>query len=239
VADLGVALVEQFERIGAIAINGATCIARAGDKLRCLQLLSQHDIPVPKTILTRQPGDLPWAIAQVGGPPVVLKFLQGAQGVGVMLADSSPAAESILDAFWGLNRNVLIQEYIGESSGTDVRVFVIGGRAVAAMRRRARGSEFRSNLHRGGWGEALPADSRFGELAQRAAQVLGMDVAGVDLLESKRGPLVVEVNASPGLEGIEEVTKVDVADALIAHVEERMQAARHVRVADRPFFAQP
>jgi ribosomal protein S6--L-glutamate ligase len=242
VADLGVAVVEHFERIGAIAINRAQAIARAGDKLRGAQWLSQHDIPVPRTILTRRPADVAWAIEQVGGPPVVLKFLQGAQGVGVMLADSRRAAESILDALWGLNRNVLIQEYVEESSGSDVRVFVIGGRAVAAMRRRARGSEFRSNLHRGGWGEPVPADSAFGELAQIAARTLDLDVAGVDLLEAKTGPLVVEVNASPGLEGIEEVTRVDVADAFIAHIEERArrgQPPADVRGADRPFFAQP
>lgn len=221
VSEFGVAVAEQFQLMGKLVINNAAAIVRAGDKLRCLQLLVQNGLKVPHTVMTRSPMDLDDALRRVGGPPVVLKFLQGSQGVGVMIADSRRAVLSALDAFWGLNRNVLVQEFVRESAGRDVRVFVIGGQAVAAMRRRARGEEFRSNLHRGGSGESIEVDPAMAEVAGKAAATLGLDVAGVDLLESNHGPLIVEVNASPGLEGIEDVTGVDVASHLIAHVERR------------------
>ncbi|HZY90191.1 MAG TPA: RimK family alpha-L-glutamate ligase, partial [Gemmataceae bacterium] len=183
------------------------------------QLLSRHDIGLPPTIYTRQAEHVPACIEKVEGPPVVVKVLQGTQGIGVVLAESTAAASSVIEAFHGLEQNILIQKFIREANGADIRALVVGRKVVAAMKRQAVAGEFRSNMHRGGTAKnmKLPADYRRTALA--AARVLGLTVAGVDLIESDEGPMVMEVNSSPGLEGIQKTTGVDVADAVVEHIE--------------------
>jgi ribosomal protein S6--L-glutamate ligase len=221
----GLAVVRQFEMKGVYCLNESQAIARSRDKLRCLQLLSRHDIGVPPTVFTRQADHVAACMEQVDGPPVVVKLLQGTQGIGVVLAESTAAASSVIDAFHGLDQNILIQKFIRESHGADLRALVVGRRVVAAMRRQAVAGEFRSNIHRGGKAKKidLPADYR--KTALTAARVLGLRVAGVDLIESKEGPMVMEVNSSPGLEGIEKATGIDVAAAIIEQIER--DASRH------------
>jgi len=224
----GLAVVRQFEMMGVYCLNGSQAIARSRDKLRCLQILSRHEIGLPPTVYTRQADHVPNCINHLDGPPVIVKLLQGTQGVGVILAESTMAAGSVIEAFHGLDQNILIQKYIREAQGADIRALVVGRRVVAAMRRQAVAGEFRSNIHRGGKTKKihLPLDYRKAALA--AARVLGLRVAGVDLIESKDGPMVMEVNSSPGLEGIEKATGIDVASAVIEHVER--EAAPRVRV---------
>jgi ribosomal protein S6--L-glutamate ligase len=215
----GLAVVRQFEMMGVYCLNESQAIARSRDKLRCLQVLSRHDIGVPPTVFTRTPEHVRRCIEMAEGPPVVVKLLQGTQGIGVVLAETEQGASSVIEAFHGLDENILIQKYIKEAKGADVRAFVVGGRVVAAMRRQGKVGEFRSNLHRGGSAAAvrLPAESRKTALA--AAKALGLRVAGVDLIESAEGPMVVEVNSSPGLEGITKATGVDVAAEVIGLME--------------------
>src|SRR5205823_3317738 len=215
----GLAVVRQFEMMGVYCVNESQAIARSRDKLRCLQILSRHDIGMPATVYTRQADHLKGCIERVGGAPVVVKLLQGTQGTGVILAESEMTANSVVEAFQGLDQNILIQQFIKEANGSDIRALVVGKRVVAAMRRQAVAGEFRSNLHRGGKARMvrLPPDYRRTALA--AARVLGLRVAGVDMIESKQGPMVLEVNSSPGLEGIEKATRVNVADAIIRHIE--------------------
>ena len=172
--------------------------------------------------MTRNPAALREAINRVGGPPVILKFLQGAQGIGVILAETYKAAESTLDAFWSMNQNLLIQEYISESEGEDIRVIVSRDGVLAVMRRLAKPDDFRSNIHRGGWGELVTPPPGFTDVALDAARIIGLDVGGVDLLESRRGPMVLEVNSSPGLEGMEKATDQDVAEAIIRYAEKKV-----------------
>lgn len=215
VTEEGCAVVAQFEAMGIPVLNRAEAIAKARDKLRALQVLAGRRIPVPATVVVRGEEDLPEALDIVGGLPCILKLLQGTQGVGVMLAESKEALEAILQAFWSLGHTVLLQEFIAESRGKDVRAFVVGGHVVGAMRREAKLGEFRSNIHRGGVGRAVtlrPEDERDVVLA---AHVLGLDVAGVDYLESKDGPKIIEVNASPGFQGLEEATRKDIAGAIL------------------------
>ncbi|MFH2000634.1 MAG: RimK family alpha-L-glutamate ligase [Planctomycetota bacterium] len=221
-AEFGVAVVKQFQMMGITVINNSLSIMRARDKLRCMQILARHSISVPKTVMTRNPAEMRKAIQHVGGPPVILKFLQGSQGIGVILAESYKAAESTLDAFWSMNQNLLIQEYIQESEGRDIRVVVTRDKPIALMRRMAKPDDFRSNIHRGGWGELLAAPEGFVELALQAARIIGLDVGGVDILESLRGPLILEINASPGMEGIESATGIDVAGAIIEFTEKKV-----------------
>jgi ribosomal protein S6--L-glutamate ligase len=221
----GLAVVRQFEMMGVYCINESQAIARSRDKLRALQILSRHDIGVPPTIYTRQAEHVPDCIEQVEGPPVVVKLLEGAQGVGVILAETAKAANSVIEAFHGLDQNILIQKFIGESEGTDIRALVVGRRVVAAMRRKAVAGEFRANLHRGGTTKKIRLPEAYRKTAIAAARVLGLRVAGVDLIESKEGPLVLEVNSSPGLEGIEKSTGVDVAAAIIQQIERKTAAA--------------
>lgn len=218
----GMAVVRQFEMMGVYCLNESQAIARSRDKLRCLQLLCRHDIGIPPTVFTRQADHVPDCMEKVDGPPVVVKLLQGTQGIGVVLAESERAAGSVIEAFHGLDQNILIQKFIKEAKGADIRAFVVGRKVVAAMKRQAVAGEFRSNLHRGGHATKfrLPPDYRKTALA--AARVLGLHVAGVDLIESKEGPMVMEVNSSPGLEGIEKTTGVDVADAMIEHLEKQV-----------------
>jgi ribosomal protein S6--L-glutamate ligase len=215
----GLAVVRQFEMMGVYCLNESQAIARSRDKLRCLQLLSRHDIGIPPTIYTRQAEHIPACIAQVDGPPVVVKLLQGTQGIGVVLAESQRAASSVIEAFHGLEQDILIQKFIKESKGADIRALVVGNKVVAAMRRQAVAGEFRSNLHRGGKAKGLKLRPEYRRTAVAAARVLGLTLAGVDMLESNEGPMVMEVNSSPGLEGIQRASEVDVADAIIEHME--------------------
>jgi ribosomal protein S6--L-glutamate ligase len=219
ITHFGLAVVRQFEMMGVYCLNESQAIARSRDKLRCLQLLSRHDIGLPPTIYTRQAEHVPACIERVEGPPVVVKLLQGTQGIGVVLAESTMAASSVIEAFHGLDQNILIQKFIREANGSDIRALVVGRKVVAAMKRQAISGEFRSNIHRGGTARKFRLPAEYRKTALAAARVLGLTVAGVDLIESAEGPMVMEVNSSPGLEGIQKTTGVDVADAIIEHVE--------------------
>lgn len=216
----GVAVVRQWQLLGVTPLNDAEGIARSRDKLHALQILAAAGIDVPYTAYAHDRNELNRAIHHVGGPPVILKLLEGTHGVGVMLCDSMVSAESVLDAMGGLEQRVLVQEYIEESAGRDLRAIVVGDRVVAAMRRISSGGDFRSNLHQGGTAVPVTLEDDTAELAVRAARTLGLQVAGVDLLESHRGPLVLEVNSSPGLEGIERTTRVDVAGHIVELLEQ-------------------
>jgi ribosomal protein S6--L-glutamate ligase len=216
----GLAVVRQLEAIGVPLVNGSRAIECSRDKLRALQLLAAGEVPIPRTVLARGGGDLAALVAQVGGLPAILKLLQGTQGVGVMIAHSMAEVESILTTLRDLGQEILLQEFVAESRGRDVRALVVGGRVVGAMRREARVGEFRSNLHRGGAGRSLELDPAFAAVAIRAARVLGLEVAGVDLLEADGGPRVMEVNSSPGFEGLEAATGLDVAGAIVARAAE-------------------
>jgi ribosomal protein S6--L-glutamate ligase len=225
----GLAVVRQFEMMGVYCLNESQAIARSRDKLRCLQILSRHDIGLPPTIYTRQAEHVPGCIEKVHGPPVVVKLLEGTQGVGVILAESTAAASSVIEAFHGLDQNILIQQFIREAGGSDIRALVVGRKVVAAMRRHAVAGEFRSNLHRGAKARKVDLPLEYRRTAQAAARVLGLKLAGVDLIESRDGPMVMEVNSSPGLEGIENATGVDVAAAVIEHIERDIASARQAR----------
>ncbi len=219
----GTAILRQFASTGAYCLNSATGIINSRDKLLAHQVLANAGIGQPLTAFASSPKDTRDLIALVGGAPVVVKLLQSSQGRGVVLAETRKAAESLVDAFRGLDASFLVQEFIAEAAGADVRCFVIGGRVVGAMRRRAAEGEFRSNLHRGGKAEVVQLTSEERETARRAAKVLDLAVAGVDLLQSDAGPRVLEVNSSPGLEGIETVTGLNVADRIFQHLETRVR----------------
>lgn len=214
----GTAVVRQFQEMGVFCANTAHGISNSRDKLRSLQILSRHQIGIPRTTFVRDRKDVLPAIHRVGGAPVVIKLIEGTQGIGVLLAESIKAAESIIELLQSQKQNVLIQKFVAESKGKDIRAFVVGDRVVAAMRRVAQGQEFRSNVHRGGIAEAVELDEHYRETAVRAAQILGLQVAGVDMLEGKNGPQIMEVNSSPGLEGIETATGLDIAGAVIDYV---------------------
>ena len=214
----GTAVVRQFEQMDVYTPNTSNGITNSRDKLRSLQILSRHDIGIPRTAFVRDRKDVLPAIERLGGAPVIIKILEGTQGVGVILADNTKVAEAIIETLQSTKQNVLIQAFVKESKGRDIRAFVVGGRVVAAMRRVAQGDEFRSNVHRGGKAEPVTLDSEFQETAIRAAQIMGLRVAGVDMLESASGPQIMEVNSSPGLEGIEGATGLDIAGAVIDHI---------------------
>lgn len=216
----GTAVVRQFEQMGVYTLASAQAISFSRDKLRALQMLSRHNIGIPQTLFVRDRAALLPAIERLGGAPVVIKVLEGTQGMGVILAETEDVAKAVIETLQGARQNVLIQKFVAESRGKDIRAFVVGGRVVAAMRRIAQGDEFRSNLHLGGRTEPVDLDPEYESTAIRAAQVLGLAVAGVDMLESKRGPQVLEVNSSPGLQGIESATGVDVAGAIVQHIED-------------------
>jgi ribosomal protein S6--L-glutamate ligase len=218
----GLAVVRQFEMMGVYCLNESQAIARSRDKLRCLQILSRHDLGMPMTIYTRQADHVPRCIEQVNGPPVIVKLLQGTQGVGVVLAESTAAASSVIEAFHGLDQNLLIQQFIREANGSDIRAVVVGRRVVAAMRRQALAGEFRSNMHRGGKSKPMKLTQDYRRTALAAARILGLRMAGVDMIDSKEGAMVMEVNSSPGLEGIQKTTGVDVAKATIEHIEREL-----------------
>jgi len=214
----GTAVVRQFEQMDVFTANGSTGISNSRDKLRCMQILSRHQIGIPQTTFVRDRADILPAIERVGGAPVIIKLLEGTQGVGVILADSVKVAEAIIETLHSTKQNVLVQKFVSESKGRDVRAFVIGDRVVAAMRRVAQGQEFRSNVHRGGKTEVIELDQAYQDTAVRSAQIMGLRVAGVDMLEGKDGPQVMEVNSSPGLEGIEQTTQLDIAGAVIDYL---------------------
>ena len=222
ITNYGTAVVRQFEQMDVYTPSSSHGIANSRDKLRAHQILSRHDIGMPHTAFVNQRKDVLPAIARVGGAPVIIKLLEGTQGVGVILADSEKVAEAIIETLQKAEKNVLIQKFVGESSGRDVRAFVVGDRVVAAMRRTAQGGDFRSNVHRGGSTEAIDLDEDFRNTAIRAAQIMGLKVAGVDMLEGKDGPQVMEVNSSPGLQGIETATQLDVAGAIIDYMERQV-----------------
>jgi ribosomal protein S6--L-glutamate ligase len=213
----GSAVLRQFELMGAVTSNSSDAILRARDKLRCYQLLAGEGIGLPDTVFGDNPDDTADLMSLLGEPPHVIKLVEGSQGNGVILAEGLSSSRSVIEAFRGIYANFLVQEFIAEAKGSDLRCFVVGDRVVAAMHRQAEPGEFRSNLHRGGQASQVELSAAESEMAVRAARVIGLGVAGVDLLRSRRGPLVLEVNASPGLEGIEGVTAVDVAGAVVEH----------------------
>jgi ribosomal protein S6--L-glutamate ligase len=222
ITSYGVSVVRQFQQMGVFCANTANSISNTRDKLRCLQLLSRFDVGVAPTSYVRDRKDILPAIERVGGAPVIIKLLEGTQGVGVILAESQKVAEAIVEGFQGVRQPVLIQKFVKESMGRDIRAFVVGDRVVGAMRRVAQGQEFRSNLHRGGQAERVDLDPVFERTAIQTAQILGLRVAGVDMLESKDGPQVIEVNSSPGLEGIELCTGIDVAGAIVDYINDQV-----------------
>lgn len=214
----GTAVVRQFQEMDVFCANTAHGISNSRDKLRSLQILSRHHVGIPRTTFVRDKKDVLPAIERVGGAPVVVKLIEGTQGIGVLLAESVTQAASIVELLQSQKQNVLIQKFVAESKGKDVRAFVVGDRVVAAMRRVAQGQEFRSNVHRGGIAEPIELDEHYRETAVRCAQILGLQVAGVDMLEGEDGPQVMEVNSSPGLEGIEACTELDIAGAVIDYI---------------------
>jgi ribosomal protein S6--L-glutamate ligase len=217
VTSYGLAVVRHFEMMGVPCLNGAISIARSRDKLRAMQLLTKKDIDVPITVCARTPKDLDLMLELVGGVPVIVKLQQGTQGIGVMIAETRQAVSSLLETLWGMGQDIVVQQYIAESKGRDIRAFVVGSRVVAAMRRAAKAGEFRSNLHRGG---------------------AGLVVAGVDMLESASGPKILEINSSPGLEGIERATGVDVADKILARAERYVEKRARRRSMDATIDAE-
>ncbi|MDZ5619463.1 30S ribosomal protein S6--L-glutamate ligase [Nocardioides sp. HM23] len=228
----GTAVVRQFEQMSVYTPNTAGGITNSRDKLRATQILSRHGVAMPPTTFVQDRADVIPAIERVGGAPVVIKLLEGTQGIGVILAPTIKVAEAIIETLQSTRQNVLIQSFVKESKGRDIRALVVGDRVVAAMRRTAKGDEFRSNVHRGGSVEKVDITPEFEHVAVRAAQIMGLKVAGVDMLEGKKGPLVMEVNSSPGLEGIEEATKLDVAGAIIDYIDNQV-AFPHIDVRER------
>ena len=215
----GTAVLRQFEMMGVFPVNESVAIARARDKLRSLQLLSRKGVGLPTTGFANAPDDVPDLINMVGGAPLVIKLLEGTQGIGVVLAETRQAAESVIEAFMGLKVSIMVQEYIKEAGGADIRCFVVDGKVIAAMKRQAKAGEFRSNLHRGGSASLIRITPEERATAVRAARIIGLNVAGVDILRSRHGPLVMEVNSSPGLEGIESATGKDLAGMIISFIE--------------------
>ncbi len=226
ITDHGLAVVNQFEMMGVPVVNTSLAIGRSRDKFRSLQFLSRHEVDIPRTVMARGPGQIRAALRIVGGLPVVLKLVQGTQGIGVMLAETESALESILHTLWAVGQNVLIQEFVEESRGRDIRALVVGRRVVAAMTRVARIGEFRSNIHRGGVGRVVRLAAGYERAAVRAARIMELDIAGVDMLESRTGPKIIEVNSSPGFEGLERAAGVDIARAIVDHAASRAPARK-------------
>ena len=231
ITNYGLAVVRQFDLMGVPVLNGAVSIARSRDKLRALQLLTRRKIDVPTTVCARSPAGVEAALGLVGGCPAIVKLQQGTQGIGTMIAETPQAVHSLLETFWAMGQDIVLQEYVRESKGRDVRVIVVGGRVVASMRRVAKAGEFRSNLHRGGRGDKVVLPRAYRSVAIRAAKAMGLEVAGVDMLEGKAGPKILEINSSPGLEGVERASGVDVAGAIITHAER--YAVAHGRLSKR------
>ncbi|OEY66857.1 30S ribosomal protein S6--L-glutamate ligase [Marinobacter sp. X15-166B] len=219
----GTAVLRQFEMMGVFPMNESVAISRSRDKLRSLQLLARKGVGMPVTGFANKPDNVPELIKMVGGAPVVIKLLQGTQGIGVVLAETRKAAESVIEAFMGLKADILVQEFVKEAGGADIRCFVIGDKVIAAMKRQALEGEFRSNLHRGGTASLVRISPEERRTAVAAAKAMGLNVAGVDLLRSSRGPLVMEVNSSPGLEGIENATGKNVAGLILNWIEKNQK----------------
>ena len=218
----GLAVLRQCEQMGIYAPNESVAIARSRDKLRAIQMLSRHSIGIPATEFVRHSSDILPAIRRVGGVPVIIKVLEGTQGVGVILAETEKVAEAIIQTLQGAKQNVLIQKFVKESQGRDIRAFVVGDRVVGAMRRMAKPGEYRSNVHRGASVEPVTLPPEFERTALRATQIMGLGVAGVDMLESDEGPQILEINSSPGLQGIEKATGLDVASSIIEYLEQQV-----------------
>ena len=218
----GTAMVRHFEMMDTFSVAGNLAIARSRDKLRSLQILSKHGVDMPKTIFASNKSSAKDVIALSGGAPLVLKILEGTQGVGVVLVDSEKAAKSVLDAFYGMDVNLLVQEYIEEAGGADIRALVVGGEVVGAMKRQGAEGDFRSNLHQGGSAAAHKLSRKEKSTALAAAKAMGLGVCGVDMIPSSRGPLVMEVNSSPGLEGIEKSTSIDIAGKIMDYIDKHV-----------------
>lgn len=216
----GTAVVRQFEMMRTFCLNSSLGITRARDKLRSSQILIRKGLAMPRTGFANSLDHISDLIDMVGGPPLVIKLIEGTHGVGVVMAETKSAAESVVQAFMGLKANIIVQEYIKEAKGADIRCLVVGGKVIAAMRRQAPPGEFRSNLHRGGTGEMIKISAEERDIAIKAVKAMGLNVAGVDMLRSERGALILEVNSSPGLEGIERVTNKDIASLIIKFIEE-------------------
>lgn len=220
----GTAVLRQFEMMNVMPLNESVAISRARDKLRSTQLLARKGIGLPVTGFANNPDDITDLIEQVGGAPLVIKLLEGTQGIGVVLAETHNAAESVIQAFMGLNANIMVQEFIKEAEGSDIRCFVVGDKVVAAMKRQSQPGEFRSNLHRGGTASLVRLTPEERSTAVRAAKIMGLNVCGVDMLRSNRGPVIMEVNSSPGLKGIEAASGRDIAGLIIEFIENRFKA---------------
>jgi ribosomal protein S6--L-glutamate ligase len=225
----GASVVRQFEMQGVFSVNLSQAITRSRDKLRTLQILAQHGIGLPVTGFAHSTKDVQGLIEIAGGAPLVVKLLEGTQGIGVVLAETRKAAESVIEAFRGLDADILVQEFVKEADGMDIRAVVVGGKVVASMKRQAAKGEFRSNLHRGGKAEKVKLSPEERSIAVRSVKAIGLNVAGVDLLRSNHGPVVMEVNSSPGLEGIESATGIDVAGRVIKYIEENADKSRMPR----------
>lgn len=221
VTNYGLAVLRQFEMQGVYPLNESVSIGRSRDKLRALQILARAGVGLPNTAFAHGPRKAEEVVTEVGGAPVIIKLLEGTQGMGVILAETTASATSIIEAFSAANVNILVQEFIRESAGTDVRALVIGGRVVAAMKRTGRKGDFRSNLHRGGRADPVELTADEQATALQSTEALGLNVAGVDMLRSSRGTLVLEVNASPGIEGMEGASGIDVAGAMMKFLEEK------------------
>jgi ribosomal protein S6--L-glutamate ligase len=222
----GTAVLRQFEMVGTYPLNESVAISRSRDKLRACQLFARKGIGLPITGFANKPDDIEDLIKMVGGAPLVIKLLSGTQGIGVVLAETRKAAESVIESFLGLKASVLVQEFIQESGGSDIRCFVVGEKVVAAMRRQGKEGEFRSNIHRGGSASLVDITREERSTALKAANTMGLNVCGVDILRSNRGPLVMEVNSSPGLEGIENATGKDIAGSIIEYIEKNAKPGK-------------
>ncbi len=232
----GTAVVRQFEVMDVFSPNQSQAISRSRDKLRSMQILAREGVGLPITGFAHDAQDIDGLIETVGGAPLVIKLLEGTQGIGVVLAETYQAAKSVIEAFRGLDANILVQEFIKEAGGADLRCFVIGDRVIAAMKRQGAKGEFRSNLHRGGNAVKIDLSPEETDTAIRAARAMGLKVAGVDLLRSNHGPVVMEVNSSPGLEGIEKTTKIDVAGKIIEFVAQNAVEENGDRLSAKPFY---
>jgi len=215
----GASIIRQFEMQKIFSTVKSVALTRSRDKLRSIQIMSRENLDIPKTAFARNPKDIPHLIRTVGGAPLILKVLEGTQGLGVVLAETQKAAKSVIEAFMAMDKSILAQEFIAEAGGADIRAFVIDGKVVGAMKRQGKDGEFRSNLHRGGSSSMIKLKRREIAAAVKAARAMGLSIAGVDMLQSDRGPLILEVNSSPGLEGIEKSTGVDVASKIIEYCE--------------------
>lgn len=227
----GASIIRQFEMMKVFSTVKSVALTRSRDKLRSIQIMSRENLGIPKTAFARSPKDIPHLIRTVGGAPLIIKVLEGTQGLGVVLAETQKAAKSVIEAFMGMETNILVQEFIKEAGGADIRAFVVDGKVVGAMKRQGKEGEFRSNLHRGGSSSMINLKRSERSAAIKAAAAMGLSIAGVDMLQSERGPLILEVNSSPGLEGIENATGVDIASKIIEYCEN--SAGKKAKLKDK------